>query len=263
MSEYKRKEFHRNPIPAEASFSAGPLTSQITNEDAKKWHTSGFPIGSSTCAKTSVSGAEGIHSPLGSIKGMSQQDGPFPSPNGCSLKDVDALESRPSKVRRRMFDLHLPADEYIDDTEENEKLSNEKIGGPTLFLSDRNCKNGKEDDGKHFYGNGVKTGSQEDASRSEQSLSIRNGLADLNEPVQVEETYDFPYVHLLSHTSRQAATECSDLTATSKQKSQFFGLSRENLPNSHHGTDSWARNNGYLKNNETGKGWIPSSVEAG
>ncbi|KAJ1389819.1 hypothetical protein SESBI_37939 [Sesbania bispinosa] len=262
MNEFKRNELHRNPIPVEASFSTDPLTSQITTEDGKKWHISGFPVGNSTCAKTSVSGAEGIHSTLDSIKGVSKQASPFPSPNGCSLKDVEVLESRPSKVRRKMIDLQLPADEYID-TDESEKLSDEKISGPTLFLPERTCKKGKEEDVKLFCGNGGKTGSQEDTSRSEQSLRRRNGLADLNEPVQVEETYDSPYVHLLSRNSCQAATECSDLTASSQQKSQCFGLSREHLLYSHHGTDSWVRNNGYLENNESGKGWIPSVADAG
>ncbi|XP_061369674.1 uncharacterized protein LOC133312490 [Gastrolobium bilobum] len=254
MNEFKRKELHRNQIPVEASFSTAPLSSQITAEDGQKWHISGFPVGNSTCAKTSVSGTEGIHSPVGSIKGISMQAGPISSPNGGSSKDVEVLESRPSKVRRKMFDLQLPADEYID-TEESEKLSDEKISGPTLFLPDKNCKNGKDGDIKHFCCNGGKTGTQEDTSRSEQSLRRRNGLADLNEPVQVEETSDSPYTHILSHNPGQGATECSDLSATAKHQSQFFGLSREHLLNSRHGTDSWAQNNGYLEKNGSGKEW--------
>lgn len=258
MNEFRKKELQRNQIPVGASFSTGPSASQIMTEDGKKWHVSSFPEGNSTCAKTSISGVEGVHSPLGSIKGMSKQAGPFPSPDGCSLKDVEVLESRPSKVRRKMFDLQLPADEYID-SDESEKLSDEKISGPTLSLPGRSRRNGKEDDVKTFCGNGGKTYT----SRSEQSLRRRNGLADLNEPVQVEETYDSPYVHLPSHNSCQTVTECSDLTANTKQKSQFFGLSREHLLNSHHGTDSWTRNNGYLENNGSGKGGIQSVAETG
>ncbi|TKY69619.1 inorganic phosphate transporter 1-4 [Spatholobus suberectus] len=253
MNEFKRKELHRNQIPVEASFSTGPMKSQVTTEDGQKWHISGFPVGNSTCAKTSVSGVDGIHSPLGSMKGISKQTSPFPSPNGCSSKDLEVLESRPSKVRRKMFDLQLPADEYID-PEESEKLSDEKTSDPSFFLPDRSCKNRKEGDAKLFCGNGGNT---------EQSLRRRNGLADLNEPVQVEDTFNAPYVHLLSHNPCQGATECSDLSAAAKQKSQFFGLSREQLLNSHHGTDSWARNNGYLENNGSGKGWYPSVAEAG
>ncbi|KAG5059515.1 hypothetical protein JHK87_000544 [Glycine soja] len=264
MNEVKRKELHRNQIPVEASFSVGHMTSQLTTEDGQKWHISGFPVGNSTCAKTSVSGVEGIHSPLDSMKVIGQQTSPFPSPNGCSSsKDVEVLESRPLKVRRKMFDLHLPADEYID-TEESEKLSDEKTSDPSFFLPDRNCKTGKEGDAKLFCGNGEKTGCQEDTSRSEQSLRRRNGLADLNEPVPVEETYNSPYVHLLNRNPCQGATECSDISAdAAKQKSDFFALSREQLLNSHHGTESWTRSNEYLESNGGGKGWYQSVAESG
>ncbi|KAG4394410.1 hypothetical protein GLYMA_20G027500v4 [Glycine max] len=158
-----------------------------------------------------------------------------------------------------MFDLHLPADEYID-TEENEKPGDEKISGTTNFLSDRSYKHEKGGDMDLFSGNGGKTGGQEDISRPKQSLRSRNSLADLNEPVHVEETHDVAYVPPQNHNSYQGATECSDLSA--KQKLRFFGLSKEDLLNSHHGTDSWARNNGYLDNDRNGKMWI-SSIESG
>ncbi|TKY58924.1 inorganic phosphate transporter 1-4 [Spatholobus suberectus] len=260
MDEVKMKDLHRNQISVETSFSTGPLASQITSEDGKKWHIPGFPlVGSSTCSRPSMSGVEGIHYPLSSNKGINKQAGLFPSPNGSSSKDVEILGFRPSKVRRKMFDLHLPADEYID-TEENEKPDDEKISGTTKFLSDRNCKPEKEGDAKLFYGNGGKTGSQEDISRPEQSLRSGTCLADLNEPVHVEETNDVAYVPPQNHNPYQGATESSDLST--KQKSRFFGLSKENLLNSHHGTDSWAQNNGYLENDRSGKMWI-SSIESG
>ncbi|KAL2946650.1 hypothetical protein AAZX31_20G025200 [Glycine max] len=261
MDEVKMKDLYRNHISVEKSFSTGPLASQLTSEDGKKWHVPGFPIvGSSTCARPSISGVEGIHSPLSSNKGISKQAGLFPSPNGSSSsKDVEILGFRPSKVRRKMFDLHLPADEYID-TEENEKPGDEKISGTTNFLSDRSYKHEKGGDMDLFSGNGGKTGGQEDISRPKQSLRSRNSLADLNEPVHVEETNDVAYVPPQNHNSYQGATECSDLSA--KQKLRFFGLSKEDLLNSHHGTDSWARNNGYLDNDRNGKMWI-SSIESG
>ncbi|OIW10270.1 hypothetical protein TanjilG_28021 [Lupinus angustifolius] len=60
--------------------------------------------------------------------------------------------------------------------------------------------------------------------------------------------------------SYRGETECSDISA--KQKSMFFGLSRDDLLNTHHGTDSWARNNGYLESG-SGKGLILSGLEAG
>lgn len=252
MDEVKRKELLRNKIPVESSFSTGPLASQITTEDGQKWHISDYPMATSVGARPSISGVEGIHSPLGSIKGKSRQAGLFPSPNGSSSKDVEVQECRPSKARRKIFDLHLPADEYID-TEESEKFSDEKISATTVYIPDRDCKLRREGDVK------LKAGSQEDTSRCEQSLRNINGLADLNEPIQVEESNASAYVHPPSHNLCQGATECSDLSA--KEKSRLFGLSREDLLNSHHGTDGRPQNNGYTENNGSGKLWIPSVLE--
>ncbi|XP_027918401.1 uncharacterized protein LOC114177313 isoform X1 [Vigna unguiculata] len=257
MDEVKMNDLHRNQISVERSFSTGPLASHITSEDVKKWQIPGFPIvGSSTSARPSISGVEGIHSPLSSNKGTGRQAGLFPSPNGSSSKEVEILGFRPSKVRRKMFDLHLPADEYID-TEENEQPGDEKISGTTKYLSDRNYKPEKGGDMNIFYGNG---GQEDNTLRPERSLRSINGLADLNEPIQREEPNDVAYVSPEDHNPCQGPTECSDLSA--KQKSRFFGLSKEDLLNSRHGTDSWARNNGYLDNDRNGKMWI-SSIESG
>jgi hypothetical protein len=107
-----------------------------------------------------------------------------------------------------------------------------------------------------FCGNGEKTGSHEGISRSEQSLRSRNGLADLNEPVQVEEINAAACIPPLKHNPYQGAAECSDLSA--KQKSRFFGFPTEDLLNPHHAPS----HNGYLKNDGSGKLWI-SSKETG
>ncbi|XP_057416865.1 uncharacterized protein LOC130711320 [Lotus japonicus] len=256
MDEVKLKEL-QSQLSVGTSFSAGPLPSQITSEDGKKWHIPGFPIiGSSTCDRASISSVEGIHSPLGLSKG-SKQACLFPSPNGSSSKDVEVLGSRPSKVRRKMFDLHLPADEYID-TEESEKFNHENISGSKKFHPEINCKNGNGVTEKLFCCNGRKASSQEHTSRSEKSSRSSNGLADLNEPVQVEESKDIAYVPPPHHNSYEVATECSNLST--KQKSRLFSLSREDLLNSHHGTNSWAQSNGYLES--SGKVCL-SSMETG
>ncbi|CAL0312214.1 unnamed protein product [Lupinus luteus] len=236
MGGVNMEELHRNKIPIETSFSKCPLASQIKSEDGKIWCSPAFPLDPS--------------------KAISKQATMFPSRNESSSKDVELLESRPSKVRRKMFDLHLPADEYVD-TEESEKLSYEKRSGTTIVLPYRNCNH----DVNLFHSNVGKTGSQEDRSRPEQSLRSRNGLSDLNEAVEVEEINNALYGPTLNHYPYQGETECSDLSA--KQKSRFFGLSRDGLLNSHHGTDSWARNNGYLENGGSGKGLILSRLEAG
>ncbi|XP_028761968.1 uncharacterized protein LOC114720492 isoform X1 [Neltuma alba] len=261
MDEMKSKELRKYCSPIEASFSTDRLVSQIISEDGQKWHYSGFPMANSAGASGPyISGIEGVHSSLGSAQGNSKQARLFPLSNGSSSKDV-VLESRPSKVRRKMlFDLQLPADQYLD-TEESEKLSDENMCGTTTYLPDRNCTHEKENNVKLFYGNGGKAGSHEDSSQCDQSSRTKNGLvADLNKPVQVEETNVSAYDHL-NHYSCQGTTECSDLSA--KEKSRFFNLSGDVSTNSYHRSDSRAQNNEYLEKIGIGRGWIPSVLESG
>ncbi|XP_054809570.1 uncharacterized protein LOC129311350 [Prosopis cineraria] len=259
MDEAKNKELSKNCLPIEASFSTDRLVSQITSEDGQKWHYSGFPLANATgAARLYISGVEGVHSSLGSAQGNGKHCGLFPLSNGSSSKDV-VIESRPSKARRKMlFDLQLPADQYLD-TEESEKLSDENMRGTTTYPPDRNCTHEWENNVKLSCGNGGKAGSHEDSSQCDQSSRTRNGLADLNEPVQVEETTASAYGHL-SHYSCQG-TECSDLSA--KEKSRFFNLSGDGSLNSYHRSDIRAQNTEYLENIGTGRGWIPSVLESG
>lgn len=103
------------------------------------------------------------HSP---IKGSNSQG--VVGQNGASSKNVEALEVRPTKIRKKMMiDLCLPAHEYIDDNEGVVELSQLPNG----------------------Y---VKTEPRGDSLRIGYGSSIRsNGLADLNEPFKAQETNDF------------------------------------------------------------------------
>ncbi|MED6183457.1 hypothetical protein PIB30_038059 [Stylosanthes scabra] len=253
MNEAKRKELYENHIPVEASYATRPSTSQSTTKDDQKWHISSFPIGNSTCDKTSSLAVEGIHTPLRSIKGIDKHNELFSFPNGSSSKDVELLESRPSKVRRRTFDLQLPADEYID-IEESERDNDEKTSGANGY-------NGSEGVETLFCGNGRKTITLGETSKSQQH-SRRNGLIDLNELVQVEETNDSSYIELRNRDPYQVSTKFPEHFAT-LQNTQFFCSSMDHFLNSHNGSDSWAQSNGFLENNWNGNGWIPEVDDAG
>jgi hypothetical protein len=74
---------------------------------------------------------------LSSIKGNSAQGGPFLSQNEGNSKDLEVLDSRPSKVRRKTFDLQLLADEYTD-TEEGDQTSKENVSGMSSYHPNRN-----------------------------------------------------------------------------------------------------------------------------
>ena len=153
MDELKRKQFNKELFPVEASCSS----QATTNDDVRKWKTPSFPVANSVYDRPSMSVVEDNgHSPM----------------KGASSKHVEALEIRPTKIRRRMIDLCLPADEYIDDSED------------VVVLKDhRQLPNGAEPRG----GDGLRIGSRS------------NGLADLNEPFKAQDTNEVAYGNFQSH----------------------------------------------------------------
>ncbi|KAL1218473.1 hypothetical protein V5N11_001641 [Cardamine amara subsp. amara] len=100
--------------------------------------------------------------------GSSSQACNVPMQNGISSKGKEVLEVRPVKVRRTMIDLQLPADEYLDTDGEN-TYEQSKVGE------------------KMFFERG--TGSHRDDSSGFSLLMKKpNGLTDLNQPVQCQES---------------------------------------------------------------------------
>ncbi|KAM0987130.1 hypothetical protein ACFX13_011510 [Malus domestica] len=259
MDEIKRKELHRNQIPMETSLSSSPLASQITSEDARKWHDSSFPLVNSVNAGPLVPGVEGTHSPSSAVKGNNQKIGLFPYQNGISSKDVEVMELRPTKVRKKMFDLQLPADVY-DDSDEGEQFTDEKVSGTPSCQPNKNCKTELEGSAKLFFGEGVKTDCKGRVSRSDTCLRSTNGLADLNEPIQVEETNASEYAYPLGHDSYQGKIQGPYQAA--KSRSQLSGLPKEISLNSHHVSDKVILNNIHLGNGSA-KGWFSHVLEAG
>lgn len=171
MDELKRKQFNKEWVQIEAS-----LSSQATNDDVRKWKIPSFPLANSVYDRPSMSVVEDNgHSPM---KGSNSQ-GPVSWQNGASSKSVEVSEVRPTKIRRKMIDLCLPADEYIDDNEEVVELKDHRVCSTSSQLP-----NGD-----------VKTESRIDGVRIGYGSSRSNGLADLNEPVDAQEANEFAYGH--------------------------------------------------------------------
>uniref|UniRef100_A0A1J3IZ50 Uncharacterized protein n=1 Tax=Noccaea caerulescens TaxID=107243 RepID=A0A1J3IZ50_NOCCA len=85
--------------------------------------------------------------------------------NGVGLKDEDVFQVKPEKVRRRMIDLRLPADEYLDTDE---------TGGTdeiTIFPPYKRS-----------------TSLRSNSSGSCLDVKNSNGLADLNEPLKWQDS---------------------------------------------------------------------------
>lgn len=175
--EIKRKGLHIGRIAPDTESS--PLPFRLTSEDAQKWHFSSLP-GASSCYGPSISDTKGI--PLNSPEGNSTQGSSFVRQHGSALKLKEVLECRPSKVRRKMFDLQLPADQYIDD-EELEQIENENGS----LSSDIPCQGSRIVAGSSVsLSHGGYAGNYTDSARSDLHINSRN-VADLNEPIQIED----------------------------------------------------------------------------
>ncbi|KAL0372496.1 UNVERIFIED_CONTAM: hypothetical protein Scaly_0931200 [Sesamum calycinum] len=189
MEEAKRKELHRHRMSMEPASSSSLHGSQMPQEDARKWHMQAFLCSILVIVETSIPGVEIVNSPMSCTKGNTKQTGQFPFQNGTNSKDSEALDSRPLKVRKKLFDLQLPADEYID-TEEGEKLQEYKVSEVSSYAPNGHLNGGPESSVKLFLGGhaGMRTDCLINASASSSCLRGSTGLADLNEPVEAEET---------------------------------------------------------------------------
>lgn len=218
MNDIKRSE-HKHPIPIDLSFSSSPLASQSTPESARKWHLPSFPLAISSSGGPSIPGIEDVKSSLSSLKENNRSDCLLPSQNGTSSKDCEVLDSRTSKVRRKTFDLQLPADEYID-SEEGEVFHDEKVP-PTLGCHSNGNKKFETPScvtGNFYVKPGERNGGQGAALRSDSCLWNKYGLADLNEPIEVEETNESSFFDLPSaRDSSNGAAQGPILSSTTKE----------------------------------------------
>ncbi|KAF8104600.1 hypothetical protein N665_0171s0102 [Sinapis alba] len=163
MDELKRKQFNKEWVQNEASCSS----QATTNGDVRKWKMPIFPLANSVYDRPSMSVVDDNgHYSQGVV-------GPVPWQNGASSKHVETLEVRPTKIRKKMIDLCLPADEYVDDNEEVVELKDHRVS--------QQLPNG--DSLRVGYG----------------SSSRSNGLADLNEPFKAQETNEFAYGSVREH----------------------------------------------------------------
>lgn len=218
MDEFKRKELQGNHVPSET----GSLISQNTCEGARGWQITGGPLTSPSHVRPSTS--EVMLSPVSSVKGKAV----FASQNGGSL-NTSGL--RPSKVRRKMFDLHLPAEEYIDTDEQGPPNDD----NPHVIFDDF-----QDQDRKAEAENGVDLF----FGKTETGLKGRR-VADLNKPFPAEDMNTFP--------SGESA----------KSNPCFLGLPHESSLNSHCGSNSETANSFPSGRDIKARGWLSHVLEPG
>ncbi|CAI9761812.1 unnamed protein product [Fraxinus pennsylvanica] len=204
MEEIKKNELCKHQTMMEPSSSSSSLHgSQIPSEDARKQQMTGFPLLHSGHGRTSVSGVEIVNSPLSCTNENNKHTGHILFHHGCSSKETEALDLRPSKVRKKLFDLQLPADQYVD-TEDEECIQDRKASG-ILSCTPNGVQKVATNSSKFFISG--------DASASNSCLRRSIGLADLNEPIPIEEVMPPSSTDFLGCTSNVGETKGVDLSA--------------------------------------------------
>lgn len=236
MDEVRRKEQYEQHIPYETSSSSSPVPSLMRYEDVQRWNGSKLPVANSVCGRP-TSGPETVQSSPQSVKGKSIQASPASFQNGCSPKNSDVSDSRPTKLRRRMLDLQLPADEYID-TDEIEQFGVAKVSHNGGLSPDKNGKAAPEN-AKLFPNRALKA---ECSSRVDSHVNKSKALADLNEPLLVEEATVDSSANSLSRTGCCNDVKHWDLSTKSLSSWKDFPQ------NSLHGSVSGASKNYHLEN---------------
>ncbi|GMH01775.1 hypothetical protein Nepgr_003614 [Nepenthes gracilis] len=251
MDEFRRKERYNRRTPYETSSSSSHLPSQIPSEDALKWNASSLPLVNSITNRLPVINPDIIQSFASTIKGKSIQTGQTPSQKCSSPKDSEASESRPTKYRKKMIDLQLPAEEYLD-TEEVEQCGDATMSD-TSNNPDGNHKFAPESGEKFFLSYCEKTESHGEAFRPDSGLRKSSALVDLNEPVQVKEATAFPSVDFLARAISRNGNQGQDFS------SKILCLPRDI---SRHGSMNGTSNNVHYENGVNSHCWFPYVLEA-
>ncbi|XP_057810775.1 uncharacterized protein LOC131025162 [Salvia miltiorrhiza] len=254
MEEFKRNGDRASVEPASSSSLQGP---QVPSEEARKWHMAGFPLSNSSYGRTSVAAAENFSSPTTCTKGNSTQPGRLSFPNGCTTTNSETLDSRPLKVRKKLFDLQLPADEYVD-PEEEENLQVYKKSGVSSYSRNGDPNNGPESVMKLFLGShaGGKTDLPVDASASAVCLRGSIGLADLNEPIHIEEETAPSSIDFLGHPSENG--EAKAINQHAKSTASFLSVAGEPV----HVRDGTSINSS-IESQVNDRGWLSHANRAG
>ncbi|XP_042519979.1 uncharacterized protein LOC122093663 [Macadamia integrifolia] len=236
MDELKRKEVNKYTVSMEPMQSS-PFPSQMPSEVVQKmWQ--------NLTIRPSDSGTENIESAFSSIKENNKQACPFPAQNRGS--------SKVSKLPRKRIDLQLPADEYID-SEEGEPIEEEKLSNHSVAL---------KSDVKLCLGNGGNPNDTICSLRADSCLWSTDGLADLNEPIQVDEATSSASVDFVGPLNSNGEVHLRVLPG--KPNSGILGLPGELFQNSQRGRCNGTCSSTLLLESEGNKPeWLSYNPEAG
>lgn len=246
MDEVIREEQFKQRIPNETCSSSSHVPSQMQREDMQRWKCPNLPVSNSACGTPPLSILDTVQSSPCSAKGKSIQTGPSSFPNCYSPKNLES-ESRPTKHRRRMLDLDLPADEYID-TDEVVQVNDVKDSDYMSISTDKN--------GNFAYGNRKLFMVQGDSSKSDLHDNQPRALADLNDPVNVEEETSVSVDFLHRGGSRHDA-QYRDFST------RFLSSTKDSNQNLKTGSTNGALNDVHFENRVIGSDWFSYALKSG
>ncbi|XP_074336296.1 uncharacterized protein LOC141673444 [Apium graveolens] len=244
MEEAKRRELYHHHRSIKTSLSSNILPSQMPFNEVRNRQAPSFPLANSSCIRPSILGSDVIDSPSSCTKGHNSEADLVPYQNRCDPKELVFLDSRSSKVKKKLFDHQVPADKYIV-AEKGEHFQDIEMSNTIMYPTSGDHRLSPESKIKKCCGGG-KTNDLRDNS-SDLRLKIPM-LADLNEPIHVEDCDSPKIVNFSGHSSSNE--EIRGLDSPAKPMSQFVNLSRDFLQNSQCG-----HSNGHFSNlSETDKG---------
>lgn len=259
MNEIKGKELCEHPIPAAISLSS-LFSSRMSSEDAKStWHIPNFPTVDSTCCRPSRSGTESTKSPLSLMKGKMMQTGVAPNQTEVTLNDYTCDESKCKKFPRRLFDLELPADKYIDNEEEQLEERVVKLSRGEVYPPNMNYEIACRREINFSLSRGMDSGINGNVTSN--LYLPNNGLANLNEHAKVKEASTSASVDILGNIAC-SKENIQGWNSLPNSNSVFHCLGKESSWNPQKGMDGGVCFNNLHLQNENLKEWLSYSSQA-
>ncbi|XP_021812478.1 uncharacterized protein LOC110755556 [Prunus avium] len=178
MNEIKSKELLKHQKVAGTSLSTFSSSGFPNEDERNSRHNSNLPLVDSSFGRPCTSSTGISQSPCNSI-GKTLQTSGGPSESRVRMKDHESMDSRGKKPRRRLFNLELPADEYISDGEEPEGVF--MGSGTENYPPNRKIEvtQARDDILSNHIG---ETSGYNNVLHIERS----SGLTDLNEPIEID-----------------------------------------------------------------------------
>ncbi|XP_044468463.1 uncharacterized protein LOC123197978 isoform X2 [Mangifera indica] len=185
MNQMRSKELNKHLIP-EGLLQSSLYSSGISFTDDKgRQHISSLSTVDLNNGRLSMSGADSFQCQFGSRTENAMQSSYCPNHNGLRSKDHETAESESKKQQRRLIDLELPAEEYINDEKEGQGVSGVSVG--SYFLS-RDHEMTRERVGSSSFPPGVVfSGCKNDGLTPSSYTGKPHGLINLNEHLKVKE----------------------------------------------------------------------------